>query len=158
MAVTITYFSVLDFQAYVEQAIKETKGSLFAHIAQIEEIRKRYRKPEKLENKDDNNNSGPFWKKLIVGSGESKSDPFLPKETKKLEMNGFKVLINPTVEYELTLMEAAIASLEEKLDAFERAKELLGTLEKSENKICAVLTDGVPTGFMLYDKNYLLQA
>lgn len=137
MALTaVTFGSASDFIKYIDQAITEIKASLGDHMKQVEAIRQRY---EKVKKRHDT------LKKLLGGKKEVASD------AKQLEVAGFKVLINPSAEYELSLLENVVSSLQEKLDAFERTKELLPLLKSEEDmRISMVLDDGIPSGFMLY--------
>lgn len=137
MALTTANFdSGADFIKYVDQAIADIKQSLGVYMKKVEEIRQRY---EKVRKRHDT------LKKLLGGKKEITGD------TKQLEVAGFKVLINPTAEYELSLLENIVSSLQEKLVAFEKTKELLPIIkDEEEMKISMVLDDGIPSGFMLY--------
>jgi len=137
MAITIKFFdSVSAFGKYIDQISTETKNALGQHLSQIEEIRKRYENTRKRFE----------GLKKLAGN---KADAL--KDTKKLDVAGFKVLVNPSAEYELTLMEEAINSLQERYDAFAKVKEqLLPSLTEENTKIGVVLNDGHPTGFMFY--------
>jgi len=136
LAIVISRFdSVSSFTKYVEQMVQETKSALGAHMAEIEEIRKKYDKAKKRYD---------VMKKLTGGKAD------VLKDTKQTEVAGFKVLVSPSAEYELTLMEEAITSIQEKLDAFERTKELFPMLTEENMRIAAVVNDGIPTGFMFY--------
>ena len=136
MTVTVSFFnSVPELSKYVEDAIIQTKADLGTHLSQTEEVRKRYEKSRKRYD---------TLKKLTGGKQE------IPKDTKQMEVAGFKVLVNPSADYELTLMEEAVSTLQEKLDAFEKAKELFPVLTDEGLKIGMVLNEGIPGGFMLY--------
>jgi uncharacterized coiled-coil DUF342 family protein len=135
MAIAVTvYNSAPEFKDYVEKTIAQTKEALGEHMKSIEEIRKKYEKTKKRYD----------TLKKLTGKAE------VAKDTKQLDVGGFKVLVNPTADYELTLMEEAITSLQEKLNLFEKAKEMFPALIDESMKVGVVLNDGVPTGFMLY--------
>jgi len=136
LAITISFFSsIAEFKNYVEKSITETKTSLGTHLSRTEDIRRRYDKSRK---------HFETLKKLTGGKQQ------VPKDTKQMEVGGFKVLVNPTAEYELTLMEETVSTLQDKLDAFEKAKEMFPVLNDEETKIGVVLNEGIPSGFMLY--------
>jgi len=136
MALTVSIFnSATDFTKYIEQTISETKSALGLQMSKIEEIRKKYEKTKKRYD---------TLKKLTGG----KTD--ILKDTKQLDVAGFKVLVNPTADYELKLWEEAIESMQQKLQSFEKARELFPVLGDETMKIGMVLNDGLPTGFMLY--------
>ena len=136
MTITVTFFSnIQSLEKYVDQTMADTKAALGYHMQQIEDVRKRYDKEKKRYE---------GFKKLTKG----KSDAL--KDTKQLEVAGFRILVNPTAEYELTVMEEAISSLQERLEAFEKTKELYPAVGDENMKIGMVLNDGIPTGFMFY--------
>ncbi len=136
MTVTVSFFnSVPELSKYVEDAITQTKAALGTHMLQTEEVRKRYEKSRKRYD----------TLKKLAGTKQE-----IPKDTKQMEVAGFKVLVNPSADYELTLMEEAVSTLQEKLDAFEKAKELFPVLTDEGLKIGMVLNEGIPGGFMLY--------
>jgi hypothetical protein len=136
MAVTVTiYNSTAEFKKYVDKTIADIKTELGAHMALTEEIRKKYDRTKKRYE---------TLKKLTGG----KSDVL--KDTKQLDVAGFRVLVNPTAEYELKLMEESVSSLQDKLNAFDRIKELYSVMTDETMKVGVVLSDGTPTGFMFY--------
>lgn len=136
MAITINLFdNVSALSKYVDQTIADTRASLGAHMRQVDEIRRRYEKVKKQYE---------GLKKLSGGKNDSLRD------TKQLDIAGFKVLVNPTAEYELTLMNEAISSLQDQLKEYEKTKELFPSVSDENMKIGMVLNDGVPTGFIFY--------
>jgi alanyl-tRNA synthetase len=136
LAITVTFFSsVSEMSKYVDQTTADIKAALGYHLKEIEGVRQRYDKAKKRYE---------GFKKITGG----KSDAL--KDTKQLEVAGFKVLVNPSAEYELTIMEEAITSLQERLEAFEKTKELIPAVSEENMKIGMVLNDGTPTGFMFY--------
>lgn len=135
MTITIVFFeSVPEFKTHVERAISETKSTLGQTLAKTEDVRKRYDVAMKR------------FEALKKLSGKKE----IPKDTKQMEVAGFKVLVNPSADYELTLMEESVSSLQEKLDAFEKTKEIFPALNGDSMRIAMVLNDGVPAGFMFY--------
>lgn len=135
MAITVTFFdNVDDLAKHVDQSIADTKAALGYHTQHIEETRKRYEKSKKRLD---------GFKKL-----GGKADHL--KDTKQVEVAGFRVLINPSAEYELTIMEEAITSIQDRLTAFEKAKQLYPAVSDDNMKIAMILNDGIPTGFMFY--------
>jgi hypothetical protein len=81
MAIAITMFnSAPEFKDYVEKTIADSKMSLGEHLKSIEDIRKKYEKTKKRYD----------TLKKLTGKAE------VAKETKQLDVGGFKVLVNPT--------------------------------------------------------------
>ena len=136
MAITVNFFdNVSELSKYVDKAVADTKAELGTHMKLVEDVRKRYDKAKKRYE---------GFKKLTHG----KSDHL--RDTKQLEVAGFRVLVNPTSEYELTLMEDAITSLQDRLTAFEKTRELFPAVSDENMRIAIVLNDGTPTGFLFY--------
>lgn len=126
MAITVNIFrSVQELQIDVERSIAESKKILGQTFTKTEEVRGRYNDERKK-------------------NGESR------KDTKQMEIAGFRVLVNPTVDYELRLMEESATSIQEKINAFEKVKELYPKLTAQDMKIAMILNDGVPSGFMFF--------
>ena len=123
--------SIAEFQQYIEQSIVDTKSALGSQLKRISEVRKAYEQAKKST------------------AGGKIADT----ETKQLSASGFKILINPTKEHELILMEETFSTLQNKLDAYERVKELYPRLQGQNMKIGVILDDGLPTAFMLYTEN-----
>jgi len=115
----LVFDSVPDFKRHIEQTIAETKTSMGTQMRRIDEAKKR------LKNR------------------ASSTD------TKKLDIAGFRVLVNPTIEHELKLMEETFSSLQERLELFEKSKELFPHLTNQSMKVAVVLEDGLPSAFML---------
>ena len=135
MAVTVNFFeSVPDFKKHVNETIAETKTILGVTLQKTEEVRKRYEVAKK------------HFDSLRKLSGKKE----IPKDTKQMEVASFRILINPSADYELTLMEESVSSLQEKLESFEKTKELFPSLPSENMKIAMVLSEGVPAGFMFY--------
>ena len=135
MAITVIFFdSISEFKKHIEAAIGETKTTLGITLQKTEEVRKRYEVVKKQ------------FESLQKLSGKKE----IPKDTKQMELASFKVLVNPSADYELTLMEESVSSLQEKIESFEKTKELFPSLSNESMKIAMVLNEGVPAGFMLY--------
>src|SRR5262245_4788131 len=111
----LVFDSVPDLKKHIEQTIAETKTSMGTQMRRIDEAKK------KLKNRA--------------------TSP----ETKKLDIAGFRVLVNPTIEHELKLMEETFSSLQERLELFEKSKELFPHLTNQNMKVAVVLEDGLPS-------------
>jgi hypothetical protein len=135
VAITVIFFdSISEFKKHIEAAIGETKTTLGITLQKTEEVRKRYEVVKKQ------------FESLQKLSGKKE----IPKDTKQMEVASFKVLVNPSADYELTLMEESVSSLQEKIESFEKTKELFPSLSNESMKIAMVLNEGVPAGFMFY--------
>ena len=136
MTVTITFFeSVPEFKENIEQAIMETKTVLGETLSKTEEVRGRYELSKKR-----------FESIKKLSSGKTND----MRNARRMEVAGFKVLVNPSADYELNLMEESVSSLQQRLEAFEKTKEIFPSLNGNNMKIAMVLNDGIPAGFMFY--------
>ncbi len=118
----LIFESVPNFKKYIDQTIAETKTAMGTQMRSIDDLKK---KLPSTKNKGGN-----------------------PTETKRLEVAGFKILMNPTVEHELKLMEETFSSLQDRLEMFEKTKELFPHMTNPNMKIGLVLDDGLPSAFM----------
>ncbi|MGI0049450.1 MAG: hypothetical protein ACREAW_07910 [Nitrososphaera sp.] len=124
MSITfITFNSVGDFKRYVDQTIAEVKSAMGIQMRTIDEVKRR------------------------PGSAKGPKNP--SEQSQRKELAGFNVLVNPTAEHELKLLEETFSTHQDKLMEFEKVKELYPHL-KEEMKVGVVLEEGIPTGFMLY--------
>ena len=138
LAITVAFYeSVEELQKSVDRAISDSKTVLGNTFQKTEEVRKRY---DEIRNHFDPSKS--------KGKGQRAT------ETRQQEISGFKVLINPTVDYELRLMEESATSLQEKIETFEKVKELYPMLSSQNTKIAMILNDGVPSGFMFFGSHF----
>ena len=125
---TINYLvfdSVPNFKKYVEQSIAETKSSMGVQMRNIDEVKKK-------------------------SDSKSKSGSAAASSTKRLEIAGFKVLINPTVEHQLKLLEEVFSVLQERLEMFENVKELYPHMTNQNMRIGVIVDEGLPTAFMFF--------
>jgi hypothetical protein len=135
VTINVEFFeSISEFKKHVDATISETNKTLGVTLQRTEEIRKRY----DAKKKDVNS--------LLKLPG--KKD--IREDTKQMEVASFKILINPSPDYELTLIEESVSSLQEKIESFEKTKELFPSLPNDNMKIAMVLNEGVPVGFMFY--------
>jgi hypothetical protein len=123
------FYSDQEMLKYIEQEIINTKSIIKKHIEKAEEKRKKYA-----------NLKGKYNEELLKGI-----------KIEQRKVGEFKILINPTVEYELYLHESIVTTLQEKLSALERAKDIV-RLFYTENikNVTMIMKDGKPIGFMIY--------
>lgn len=119
----ILFDSVGNFRNYVERTMAEVKTAMGSQMRMIDEVK---RKNENLK-----------------GRGDTTS------QSQRISVAGFKVLVNPNVEHELRLMEETFSTLQDRLTAFEKTREIFPHI-KNATKVGVVLEDGLPSGFMLY--------
>ena len=130
MGIIISFFeSKEDLSKYIEQQLTEAKNTLLSHSRRLSEAQKRFD---------------------LEGRGQdSKKKREKQNDTKQSDIAGFKVLINPTANYELNLLDEATKSVQEKIEVLERVRnQFLPNLKNG--KISAIFDDGIPTAFMHY--------
>lgn len=143
MAINLLFFTTSeDFAGYVIQEIVEAKKTVLSHMQRLNEASRRL----------DNNNNSPQ-----KGDGKKKSKwagSDLPQEnTKQQEVEGFRILVNPTPNYELSILDEAIKSVQDRLDVFERIEKHLLPSLKNHAKITAILEDELPIAFMYNEEH-----
>jgi hypothetical protein len=133
MGIIISFFeSREDLSKYVEQQLAEAKNTLLSHSRRLSEAQKRF--------------------DLEGGGQDGKKKREKQNDTKQSDIAGFKVLINPTANYELNLLDEATKSVQEKIEVLERVRnQFLPNLKNG--KISAIFDDGIPTAFMHYPDN-----
>ena len=140
MAINLLFFSTSeDFAGYVIHEIVEAKKTVLSHTQKLNEASRRF-----------NNNSLP------KGDGKKKSKwgrSELPGNTKQEEVEGFRILVNPTPNYELSILDEAIKSVQERLQVFERIEKHLLPGLKNHAKVTAILEDDLPIAFMYNEEN-----
>jgi hypothetical protein len=84
-------------------------------------------------------------------SREKGRDKSGARSGKQEEIVGFRVLSNPSPEYELRILDEALSATQERIDALKRIKEeLLPKLNKM-SRVTVIYEDEVPIAFMYYD-------
>jgi hypothetical protein len=133
MAINILHFSnAEDFAGFVVQEIVEAKKTILSHTQELNDASRR------LDN-------------LSIGDGKKKPKWFganLQERTRQREIEGFKILVNPTPDYELSILDEAIKAAQDRLEAFERLEKHLLPSLKDHTKITVISEDGIPIGFM----------
>lgn len=139
MAINLLYFSTAeDFTGYVIQEIAEAKRAILSHTQRLNDASRRFDSLPK-----DNG------KKKLMKRAESES----PGNTRQREVEGFRILVNPTPNYELSILDEAIRSAQERLEALERLEKHLLPDLKNHAKITAIFEDGLPIAFMYNEDN-----
>jgi hypothetical protein len=122
MGITVHFFdSSKDLGGYIEQQLKQARDLMLSHSRRLEETRKKF------------------------DGAQAKGG-----KSRQSEVAGFRVLVNPTADYELKILDEAIRSCQERIEALERAKgQLLPTL--GGTRVAAIFEEGIPTAFMYSD-------
>ncbi len=142
MAINLLYFSnPKDFEGYVLQEIAEAKKTILSYTEKLNNASRRYESLPKGDGKK---------KSKWTGGGSD-----VPASTKQQEVEGFKILVNPTPNYELSVLDEAIRSVQERLEALEKIEKRLMPVLQNHPNITAIFDDGIPVAFMYgEEKNY----
>lgn len=131
MGISVAFFDSIDVLAkYVEDELKQANEAYFLYTRKIEDARTTYTK-------------GSLSKK---GSMDGRSRSAVQKE-----IGGFKVLTNPTSEYELNILDEALKATQDRIDALKRVKKELVPSFKQNGRIAAIFEDEIPIAFMYYE-------
>lgn len=130
MGISITFFdSVEDLTKYIEGELKVASQLYSSYTNRIENTRTTYQNESKQQKKSSNPARG---------------------STTQTEIAGFRILSNPAPEHELGVLDDALETLREKIDALTRTKnELIPKLENN-GRIAAIFEDTIPSAFMYY--------
>ncbi len=136
MAINLLYFSnPKDFEGYIIQEIADAKKTILSHTEKLNDAVKRYENLPKSDGKK---------KSKWTGGGTLDS----AGNTMQQEVEGFRILVNPTPNYELSILDEAIKSAQDRLEALEKIETHLMTSLQNHPNITAVFNDGVPVAFM----------
>lgn len=129
MGISIAFFdSVAELASYIELELKAANQLFSSYTSRIENTRAAYQEAQERKRSSD------------PGRGS----------TTKTEIAGFKILFNPGPEHELGVLDDALETLREKIDALTRTKnELIPKLENN-GKITAIFEDTIPSAFIYY--------
>jgi hypothetical protein len=130
MGISVAFFDSIDVLArYTEEKLKQANEAYSLYTRKIEDTRTIYTKdfPQK-------------------GSMKERSRSAIQKE-----IGGFKVLTNPTSEYELNILDEALKATQDRIDALMRVKRELLPSFKQNGRIAAIFEDEIPIAFMYYE-------
>lgn len=138
MGISLSFFdSAVDLDKYLDQQLADAKALLVSHGRRIEEARRNFEGPRAGEK-----------------AKEKKKDPNSSKKggAKQMDLDNFKLLANPSPEYEMNLLDEAILTIQDKISSLEKAKRQIVPRLKDTYNIVAIFDDGIPTAFMYHDQ------
>jgi prefoldin subunit 5 len=134
MPVVKEYSTIAEFIKSVDDAIAELRKVLGEHLRKIEELRVRVEQEAKL-------------KSVISRLGLTAA----PSGT-ELSLKTIKIVVNPTAEQELAMLEQALESINNRLTqltALRKDLDALAPLSDVNVKITVVYVDGIPKNIIL---------
>jgi len=134
MPVVKEYSTIAEFIKSVDDAIAELRRILGEHLRKIEELRVRVEQETKL-------------KSVISRLGLTTA----PSGT-ELSLKTIKIVINPTAEQELVMLEQALESINNRLTqltALRKDLDALAPLSDVNVKITVIYVDGIPKNIIL---------
>lgn len=127
MGISLRFFdSPSDLVKYVDQQLAETRDLVLSHTGKLEEARRKFDTKKQNASKQ---------------SARQVSD-----------IGGFRMLANPSPDYELSLLDEAIKTAHEKIEALEKGKKLVIPALRNSAKITAIFDNEVLTAFMYHDE------
>lgn len=129
MGINVAFFDSVDGLAkHVESELKQTNQLYSFYTKKIEDTRAAY-----------------------GNSGSHKSTESSRRSATQKEIGGFKVLTNPTPEYELNILDEALKATQDRIDALKRVKNELLTSFKQNGRVAAIFEDEIPIAFMYHE-------
>ena len=137
MAIGLTFFnSSEDYSRFVESQLGELKAQFHSHSKLLDEIRRKAA------------SSG------IQSGGQqlrnAKPESSTSNNTRQVQVDAFKVLMNPSAEYEASILDEAIRTVQEKIEKMEKIQQQVIPLLKNSSKLAVISIDDFPTAFMYY--------
>lgn len=139
MAISLTFFNAAsDLDKFIDEQLIQAKDILHSYSTMLEETRKKF---------DDTVIEQTETKKLKKSSA--------PGNVKKIDIEGFKILVNPSLDYEMKVLDEAILAIQERIAGLEKAKKNIIPLLKKSSRIIAIFDENVPTAFMYREEPHL---
>ena len=130
MGISITFFdSVDDLVRYVEGELRNATQLYSSFTNRMEAAR------------------------LVHQDSKRKDSNVATRLTTSTEVAGFKVLSNPAPEHELSVLDDALETLQEQIDALARIRKELVPKLQDNIRIAAIFEDMIPRAFMYYTRN-----
>jgi hypothetical protein len=139
MGISLSFFdSPADLVKYIDQELAETNDLLLSHTRKLEGARKKFDAAKREEASKNSKASKPGF----LGNAKQLSD-----------IKDFKVLANPSPDYELNLLDEAIKTAQEKIGTLEKAKKQVIPALRNSLKITAIFDNQVLIAFMYHDES-----
>ena len=137
MGIGLTFFkSSEDYSRFVESQLGDLKAQFHSHSKLLDEVR---RKPASSR---------------MQSSGQqlrnAKPESSTSNNTRQVQVDAFKVLMNPSAEYEASILDEAIRTVQEKIEKMEKIQQQVIPLLKNSSKLAVISIDDFPTAFMYY--------
>lgn len=137
MGIGLTFFnSSEDYARFVESQLGDLKAQFHSHSKLLDEVRRK--------------SSGPGSQAGLQQLRNNKPDSSTNNNTRQIQVDSFKVLMNPSSEYEATILDEAIRTVQEKIEKLEKIQQQVIPLLKNSSKLAVILMDDFPTAFMYY--------
>jgi prefoldin subunit 5 len=137
VGIGLSFFdSTEDLTKFLEKRLTEMKALFHSYSKKLDEARRR------------SNHS--------VTQGSSKQSKILKSassgNTKQIQVDTFKVLMNPSPEYEASILDEAIRTIQEQIEALEKTQKQVIPLLKNGTRLAVIFMDDRPTAFMYYER------
>lgn len=138
VGIGLTFFnSSEDYAKFVDNQLIDLKTQFQSHSKMLDDVHRR------------SNSSGP--------QASSKQSSIKPNNnttgnTRQIQADAFKVLLNPSAEYEASVLDEAILAIQEKIEKLEKIQKHVIPLLKNGSRLAVIVMDDVPTAFMYYER------
>ena len=134
----VTYEGVREIEATLDKKIADTKSILGEYLRKLDEIRDRAEKTKKIRDT------------VMKLSGKKMGST---ENSGEIEVGGLKIIMDANAFQELTAIESAVRSYQERLMILQKAREALKPLDQLADtdglKFMVVETNGVPEQILL---------
>jgi hypothetical protein len=131
MGISVTYFGSIDeLTKHVDTEFKSSMELYSSYAKKIESARGSGR-PD---------------------SSSKSSTSVTSRSARQQEIAGFSVLSDPSPDYEISILDDALKSVQEKIDALKRIKQGLLPKLGPSGRVTVISEDGIPIAFINYSK------
>lgn len=134
VGIGLTFFdSTDDFTRFLEKQLTDMKALFHSHSKKLDDAQQ--------QSKPSGTQGSSKQTKILKPSGN----------TRQIQVDTFKVLVNPSPEYEASILDEAIKTVQEQIDALEKTQKQIVPLLRNNTKLAVIFMDGLPTAFMYYE-------
>lgn len=136
MGIGLTFFnSTEDYARFVENQLSDLKALSHSHSKMLDEAQRQ------------STRSG----RQASAKQSRIAKPTALANTRQIQVDTFKVLMNPSPEYEASVLDEAIRTIQEQIETLEKTQKQVIPLLKNGTRLAVIFMDGRPTAFMYYE-------
>lgn len=136
MGIGLTFFdSTEDLTRFVEKQLTDMRALFHSHSKRLYEAQQ--------QSKRSGTQGSSKQTKIIKPSSSG--------NTRQIQVDTFKVLVNPSPEYEASILDEAIKTIQEQIDALEKTQKQVIPHLKNGTRLAVIFMDDRPIAFMYYE-------